>query len=127
MLMGMRNHMIINLMSCLKTETEMETVTVKVCMTILIPIQSPKMGLMKHLEWQLNLLHINEQIRDAGICIVGNIDEDGRLDATCEEVSEMCGIPIEIVEKARQIVLKLDPVGCGAIDVRECLFAQLEV
>src|SRR6185503_2492827 len=33
----------------------------------------------------------------------------------------------EVVERARQIVMKLDPVGCGARDVRECLLTQLEV
>ena len=84
-------------------------------------------SLMEHLEWQINLLHINEQLREAGICIIGNLDEDGRLDATNEEISDLCGYPVEIVEKARQCILKLDPVGCGARDVRECLFVQLEV
>jgi RNA polymerase sigma-54 factor len=33
----------------------------------------------------------------------------------------------EIVEQARQVLLRLDPVGCGARDVKECLLVQLEV
>ncbi|HNU08233.1 MAG TPA: RNA polymerase factor sigma-54, partial [Pyrinomonadaceae bacterium] len=33
---------------------------------------------------------------------------------------------LETVEKARQIVLRLEPVGCGARNVKECLLAQLE-
>jgi RNA polymerase sigma-54 factor len=33
----------------------------------------------------------------------------------------------EVVEQARQGVMRLDPVGCGARDVRECLLVQLEV
>jgi RNA polymerase sigma-54 factor len=32
----------------------------------------------------------------------------------------------EVVEQARQVVMRLDPVGCGARDVRECLLVQLE-
>jgi RNA polymerase sigma-54 factor len=38
-----------------------------------------------------------------------------------EKVSE------EVVERARQEVMRLDPVGCGARDVKECLLVQLEV
>src|SRR4029453_1084281 len=33
----------------------------------------------------------------------------------------------EQVEQARQTVMRLDPVGCGARDVKECLLVQLEV
>jgi RNA polymerase sigma-54 factor len=32
----------------------------------------------------------------------------------------------ELVEQARQAVMQLEPIGCGARDVRECLIAQLE-
>src|SRR6266540_2146233 len=34
---------------------------------------------------------------------------------------------IEYKEQARNAVMRLDPVGCGARDVRECLLVQLEV
>ena len=34
---------------------------------------------------------------------------------------------VETVEIARLAVMHLDPVGCGARDVRECLLVQLEV
>ncbi|HEY0050889.1 MAG TPA: RNA polymerase factor sigma-54 [Pyrinomonadaceae bacterium] len=83
-------------------------------------------SLTEHLEWQLNLQQISEQLEEAGICIIGNIDGDGRLLASNEEIGEMCGCTPEQVEKARQIVLKLEPVGCGARTVQECLAAQLE-
>ena len=39
----------------------------------------------------------------------------------------MGGWSEEMVEQARQAVMRLDPVGCGARDVRECLLVQLEV
>jgi RNA polymerase sigma-54 factor len=83
-------------------------------------------SLMEHLEFQINLLQISEILEDAAICIVGNLDENGRLNATSEEIAEMCGCSSETIEKARQTVLKLEPVGCGARDVGECLVAQLE-
>ena len=83
-------------------------------------------SLIEHLEWQLRLQEISEKLEEAGRGIIGNLDEDGRFSGDVEEVAEMCRCSVETVERARQIVLKLDPVGCGAVDVRECLMAQLE-
>ncbi len=83
-------------------------------------------SLTEHLEWQVNLSQIDEETEDTAYAIIGNIDSDGRLNATDEEIAEMCDCSIETVEKARQIVLKLEPVGCGARDVKECLLAQLQ-
>jgi len=82
--------------------------------------------LTEHLEWQLNLHQISEALENAAICVVGNLNDDGRLTTSNEEIAEMCGHSVEFVEKARQVVLQLDPVGCGARDVKECLLAQLE-
>lgn len=84
-------------------------------------------SLIEHLEWQLNLQQISERLEDIASCIIGNLDEDGRLTTSNEEIGEMCGCSGDLVEKARQIVMRLDPVGCGARDVKECLLVQLEV
>ena len=83
-------------------------------------------SLNEHLEWQLNLQQISEAMEEAAICVVGNLDEDGRLTASNEEIAEMCGHPVELVEQSRQVVMQLEPVGCGARDVKECLLAQLQ-
>lgn len=83
-------------------------------------------SLAEHLEWQLNLQPIDERIHEAASCIIGNLDEDGRLTADDAEIMEMCGATPEELEKARSLVLRLDPVGCGARDVKECLLVQLE-
>lgn len=83
-------------------------------------------SLSEHLEWQLHLLQIDEKTEDAAVSIIGNLDADGRLNATFEEIAEMCGCSLVTVEKARKAVMLLEPVGCGARDVKECLLAQLE-
>src|SRR5262245_31474918 len=70
---------------------------------------------------------IESEVCDAAICVIGNLNADGRLNATNEEMAAMEGVPEELVEQARQVVLRLDPVGCGARDVKECLLVQLEV
>ena len=81
--------------------------------------------LTEHLEWQLNLQQISEHLEDVAVCVVGNLNDDGRLTTSNEEIAGMCACSPEFVEKARQIVMQLDPVGCGARDVKECLYAQL--
>lgn len=83
-------------------------------------------SLSEHLEWQLNLLQISEQLEEVAKLIIGNLDEDGRLSVDIEEIAAMCESSLETVEKARQSVMNLEPVGCGARDVKECLLVQLE-
>jgi RNA polymerase sigma-54 factor len=83
-------------------------------------------SLSEHLEWQLHLLDIPPQVETAAINIIGNLDEDGRLAAEVDDISVSSGCPAEIVTEARSVVMSLEPVGCGAFDVRECLLAQLE-
>lgn len=82
-------------------------------------------SLSEHLEWQLGLLQIPEDVRRAAISIIGNLDEDGRLKASLDDIAAMSDCTIETAEAARQEVLALEPVGCGAFDVKECLYAQL--
>jgi RNA polymerase sigma-54 factor len=84
-------------------------------------------SLSEHLEWQLHMTQISEDLVKVCECVIGNLDGDGRLNATNEEVAELSGCAAERVEEARQIVLHLDPVGCGARDARECLLVQLKV
>ena len=84
-------------------------------------------SLADHLEWQLHMSPIDEEVCDAAVSVIGNLDADGRLNATNEEIAAMGGWSEELVEKSRQAILRLDPVGCGARDVKECLLVQLEV
>lgn len=83
-------------------------------------------SLADHLEWQLRMSPIEGAVAEAARCVIGNLDADGRLNATTEEIAAMDNWPAETVEEARAAVMKLDPTGCGARDVRECLLAQLE-
>ena len=83
-------------------------------------------SLSEHLEWQLHMDCQEGAVCDAAETVIGNLDEDGRLNATNEEIALQGGWSEETVERARQVVMRLEPVGCGARDVRECLMAQLE-
>ncbi|HMF55847.1 MAG TPA: RNA polymerase factor sigma-54 [Pyrinomonadaceae bacterium] len=83
-------------------------------------------SLSEHLEWQLHMSPVKGAVCDAAECVIGNLDADGRLNATNQEVAEMGGWSEELVEEARQALMRLDPIGCGARDARECLLVQLE-
>ncbi|HYY56742.1 MAG TPA: RNA polymerase factor sigma-54 [Pyrinomonadaceae bacterium] len=83
-------------------------------------------SLSEHLEWQLHMSPIKGEVCEAALCVIGNLDGDGRLSATDEEIAAMGGWLPELVEEARQAVMRLEPTGCGARDVRECLHVQLE-
>ena len=83
-------------------------------------------SLAEHLEWQLHIDCLESEVCDAAEVVIGNLDQDGRLNATNEEIAQLGGWSEEIVERARNVVMRLEPVGCGTRDVRECLLVQLE-
>jgi RNA polymerase sigma-54 factor len=88
--------------------------------------QSEELTLGQHLESQLILATQDEELRRAAREIIGNLDEDGYLRATLEEVSFGSGVSLPKVEQALRVVQFLDPVGVGARDLKECLLLQLE-
>ncbi len=82
-------------------------------------------SLADHLEWQLSLSHCSDAVREAGYSIIGNLNEDGYLTASLEELEQTGGHQIEDVQKALALVQEFDPLGVAARDVRECLLIQL--
>jgi RNA polymerase sigma-54 factor len=57
--------------------------------------------------------------------LVGNLDEDGYLRCTVDEVCRLFGVDAERVERAIRHLQAMEPVGVGARDLRECLLIQL--
>jgi RNA polymerase sigma-54 factor len=66
-----------------------------------------------------------EPIREIGEAIIGNLDDDGYLVASVDEIAAMGPWPIEDVEKALRLVQSFDPIGVAARDLQECLMLQL--
>ena len=77
-----------------------------------------------HLVWQVRLSDCSEEEREIGSCIIGNLDKDGYLDATIEEISEMSGSDVSKVEEVLHKIQNLDPVGVASRDLKECLLVQ---
>jgi RNA polymerase sigma-54 factor len=83
-------------------------------------------NLTDHLAWQLGMSDASPAIKEIAAFIIGNIDEDGYLRATSEEIAAAGPYDPANVEKAIASIQSLDPIGVGARDLRECLLLQLE-
>jgi RNA polymerase sigma-54 factor len=79
-----------------------------------------------HLHQQLSVLVLPEQVRDAADSIIGNLDENGYVMATSDEIASAEGHTLEDVEQALRVVQTLDPAGVGARCLQECLLIQIE-
>ncbi len=77
-----------------------------------------------HLVWQLRMTDCSEHEREIGGMIIGNLDKDGYLDATIEEIAAMAEADPEVVERVLARVQTFDPTGVAARDLRECLLVQ---
>jgi RNA polymerase sigma-54 factor len=82
--------------------------------------------LYDHLLWQLHMSASDELTREIGEAIIQNLDEDGMLRASVDEIANMGPFNVEEVEKALCVVQGLDPSGVAARDLTECLRLQLK-
>jgi len=79
-----------------------------------------------HLRSQLSVSIISDDIRNAAESIIGNLDEDGYLTASLDEIATVGQHKPEHVEEALREVQSLDPAGVGARNLRECLLLEIE-
>jgi len=82
-------------------------------------------SLSDHLLWQLSLQTDDERLKEIGAAIIGNLDDDGYLVASVEEIAAMGEWPVADVERALQHVQTFDPIGVAARDLQECLWLQI--
>ena len=95
--------------------------------------------LYDHLLWQLHMADITPRQREIAELIIGNLNPDGFLVATPEEIREMgeqeshqengdCrNYSLEEVIEALNIVRSFDPPGIGCRDLQESLLLQMDL
>lgn len=83
-------------------------------------------SLEDHLNWQLGLSDTQPETAAIARLIIGNINEDGYLRVSLEEICGIADCSPESALEALKVVQFMDPVGVGARDLRECLMLQLE-
>ncbi|MGH9438597.1 MAG: RNA polymerase factor sigma-54, partial [Terriglobia bacterium] len=88
---------------------------------------SKPVSLAEHLQWQVNLSVCSDAVRSAAYSIIGNLNEDGYLAASLEEIAQSEEHTSSDLEEALALVQQLDPAGIAARDLRECLLLQLRM
>jgi len=82
--------------------------------------------LYDHLLWQLHMTVSDQLTMEIGEAIIHNLDEDGLLRCSLEEIANMGPYPLPEVEKALAVLQSLDPPGIAARSITECLRLQLK-
>lgn len=85
-----------------------------------------KSTLAEHLMWQLSLSRIVDRQRTIAAEIIGNLDPDGYLQASLEEIGGACQSTEDEVEEVLFLVQGFDPPGIACRDLRESLLKQVE-
>jgi len=81
--------------------------------------------LQENLVGQLSIMGISEEDMLIAEEIIGNIDDDGYLKASVQEIAQSLNKEIGLVEKALSLVQNCEPYGVGARDLKESLLIQL--
>ena len=82
-------------------------------------------SLEEHLLWQLSLSGLTERQKALGRLIIGNLDDDGYLRISLNEVVAGTDFTEAEAESVLKDIQTFDPTGVGARDLPECLMLQL--
>jgi RNA polymerase sigma-54 factor len=83
-----------------------------------------KESLNEHLRWQLLMTFQEKEQKTIGNLIIGNLDKDGYLKVSVEELVESSKSTTEKVNKILSLMQTFDPIGVCARDLSECLLIQ---
>jgi RNA polymerase sigma-54 factor len=90
-----------------------------------------KEDLASHLQEQLGTLRLNEAERRIGMLILGNLDNDGYLKLEDVEgdplirLANEADVSMSLAERTLRRIQNLEPKGCAARDLHECLLIQV--
>ena len=79
-----------------------------------------------YLSWQLGLLELSTNEKKIALEIVGNINDDGQVATSLEEIAQESKATVAEVEEILAKIQSLDPPGVGGRDLKEILLIQLK-
>jgi RNA polymerase sigma-54 factor len=91
-----------------------------------IDFLSKETNLQSHLQWQLAHAELSKELESACLFVIGNLNRNGFLEATIEDITREIGCDEEAAKKAIAVIQDMDPPGVAAMDVRESLLLQLK-
>ncbi|MDO9565266.1 MAG: RNA polymerase factor sigma-54 [Candidatus Desulfaltia sp.] len=83
-----------------------------------------KESLNEHLLWQLLMIVQTKEQQRIGDLIIGNLDKDGYLKVSVEELVALSNSTTQKVNKILLLIQTFDPIGVCARDLGECLLIQ---
>lgn len=89
-------------------------------------IVSESTSLWDHLNWQANLTFFNKKDKEIALYIIGNINEDGYLMTSEEEIAETFDVSVKKVNGIREKIKGFDPVSIGSLTLQEALLMQMD-
>ena len=81
-------------------------------------------SLNDHLLWQFLMTKPDKEEERIASLIIGNLNKDGYLDVSVEEIANTSGSPSEKIEEIISVIQTFDPIGVCARDLSECLLIQ---
>lgn len=82
--------------------------------------------LQDHLEWQIHMGSYLPEEQEVCEMLVGNVDDNGYLQASLEELVEKTEYNMDQLEDALCLLQEMDPPGVGARNLQECLLLQIK-
>lgn len=82
-------------------------------------------SLAEHLRAQLARQRLSPEVAGVAEQLVHWLDDDGYLREDDRELAAALGVREADVAAARAAIMRCDPIGCGARDLKSCLAAQL--
>ncbi len=84
-------------------------------------------SLSDHLTWQLKLSRLTADEMRVGEQIIGNLDPNGYLAVTLDELAELLSLDVPFIETVLRKIQEFDPPGIAARNLQECLLIQAKV
>ena len=81
-------------------------------------------SLTDHMLWQIMFKFTTDEDKEIAQAVVGNLNADGYLDASVEEIAQSLPADPEKVAEILAVVQQFDPPGVCARDLSECLLIQ---
>lgn len=82
-------------------------------------------GLQDYLLNQIRLLHLQPETRRIVTYLALNVDENGYLKQTSDELAADMNESLSVVKEGIELIQSLEPYGVGAFTLQECLLIQL--
>jgi RNA polymerase sigma-54 factor len=89
-------------------------------------IVSESTSLWDHLNWQANLTFFDAKDKEIAQYIIGNINEDGYLTSSVDEIAKTLNVPEKKVNEIREKIKGFDPVSIGSLTLQEALLMQMD-